>query len=288
MKEKQESRKNKTLSKGQKKRIVQWEIPHLICALEKKYQISTMHLITPSAFSVYKMGWLVFNGKTGFPIFIGENYFGILICFHVLSEFKARQIRMFIDCYFQKMFLKNQLMSNRENMSFSFEASSSDNPDAAFSERKNTPPPPYEEEKTVLGKKLLAGEQFVDSSSPSSSFFHRKKKKRGLLEVTPGFFPLLLKGKNGEDLLKTAHEFYLKTSSFAFLNTEDFIWKEGVLQEMKEVFVFVPSFHCLSSFQKRVLIQGLLEQKLNCYLVVGLKEKENLPNKWQALFSCVL
>ena len=131
-------KQRKTLTDSQKKRIIQWDIPHLVYLLEEQYQLSVMHLITPVFFPLsenddfhhvessssnkkifkdlsglesrdlgscfHRRGWLEFNGKTGFPVFLGTDSFGLLIFFDALSTDKAHRVRIFIDNYFQKLF----------------------------------------------------------------------------------------------------------------------------------------------------------------------------------------
>lgn len=256
----------KQLSDNQKRRIIQWEIPHLIAVLKAEYGISSMHLIFPDLFSqMRKTDWLVFDGKTGFPIFAGENPIGVLICFSALNYSQARRIRECINTYLEKVFLR--FMSDGSSLSVPLQSSALDKlslPDFVLSAGKDFYFLFDEERKTE--KTLPALKEKGDSS----------------------FFPLLLKQGRKEDLLKKAHELYLETSSFAFLNTEDLNWKEGVFQEMNGVFVCVPFFHQLSSVQKKILIRDLLKQQLPCHLVMGVREREDLPAEWKDLFRCVL
>ena len=212
----------KTLSDNQKKRIIQWEIPYLICSLKKEYQVCVMHLSAPVVFPAYKNRWFIFKEKTGFPVFLGENSLGVLVCFQPLDPVKAQKIRRFIDYYFQK---ENKIKQ----------------PQQVLNERR---------EKSL--------------------------------------FPLLIKRKKKQECLKTAHELYLKTTSFAFLNAEDLKWKQGVFHEMNGVFVCVPSFQQLSSFQKSILSQDLIKEKLPCWLVMGVQEQETLPLEWKSLFHSSL
>ena len=257
-------KKGLKLNDSQKKRIIQWEIPHLISVLKSEYAISAMHLISPGFFSpIHKQDWLAFDRKTGFPLFVGEHSLGVLICFNVLNYLQAKKIRNYINIYFEKLFLK-------------------------FVSDEYSVPSPL----SVLDKLSLP--DFALSSEKNYYFLFDKEKKveeilSSVKEKTGrSFFPLLLKQGKKEDLLKQAHELYLKTSSFAFLNTEDLNWKEGVFQEMSGVFVCVPFFHQLSDFQKKVLNQDLLQKKLSCHLVMGIQKEEELPEEWKNLFRCVL
>ena len=208
--------KNKTLSESQKKRLVQWEIPHLISLLRRQHPFSFMHLLSPPSPLLYETAYLCFNGKTAFPLLVGDRAFGVLLCFQVLSPPGARKIRAFIDHYLYK-------------------------------------------------------------------WFHL----RGLDSRTP-VFPLLLKRKEKEERLKTAHELYLKSASFAFLNTENMLWKEKMFQDLNGVFACVPSWEALSDFQKRILHEDLKRKKLSCHLVLGLKAEEDLPENWRAFFPGLL
>ena len=250
----------KTLSRNQKKRILQWEIPHLISLLKKEYGISTMYLISSALFTaVHKTNWLVFDGKTGFPVFVGEKPIGVFICFSTLNHCQAQQIRKYINMYFEKVFLRCMSDADSEPLK-SFELNKLSLPDFAFSSERDF-----------------------------YFFFDEKRKTKKVTSKENRFvFPLLLKQGKKEDLLKKAHELYLNTSSFAFLNTEDLNWKKGVFQEMSGVFVCVPFFHQLSSLQKKILSQDLLKNQLSCRLVMGVRKKEELPEEWKDLFSCVL
>ena len=84
----------------------------MISVLKTEYNVSALYLIPPLDFPLYKNNWFDFNGKTGFPVYVGDPSFGALICFQAFSDFKAQRIRMFIDGYFQKMCLKIAFMSN--------------------------------------------------------------------------------------------------------------------------------------------------------------------------------
>lgn len=86
---------------NKRKQIIQWEIPHLICILKKQYNINIMYLNTSHKFSKEEP-WFVFNNKIGFPIFIGEEFFGLLICLGSLNSFKAREIKIHMDRYLIK------------------------------------------------------------------------------------------------------------------------------------------------------------------------------------------
>ena len=283
--------KDLKLSDSQKKRIIQWEIPHLIAVFKSEYEISAMHLISPAFFSpVHKTDWLTFDGKTGFPVFAGKNSLGVLICFNALNYLQAQNIRNYINVHLEKVFLK--FISGRDSLSVSAQSSVLDElslPDFALSsdqdfhflfdkERR------IEEVSSTLNPKSV--------SSPNSEENNKQREISDRISIkdkaAPSFFPLLLKQGKKEDLLKQAHELYLRTSSFAFLNTEDLNWKKGVFQEMNGVFVCVPFFHQLSDFQKKILIQDLLKDKLSCRLVMGIQKEEELPANWKDLFRCVL
>jgi hypothetical protein len=255
----------KKLSHIQKKRIVQWEIPHLLEVLKKEYALSAMHLMSSASFSsIHKTDWLTFDGKTGFPIFVGQHSLGVLICFKALNDLKAREVRKHINAYLEEVFLG--FISDEKTSSVQADLSGFDNlslPDFALTE---------EPEFSFLLNNENRGEEVVGEEDKTDL----------------SLFPLLLKKGKKEDLLKQAHELYLKTSSFAFLNTEDLNWKKGVFHEMKGVFVCVPFFHQLSDFQKKILIQDLLRDSLSCRLVMGIQEGEELPTEWKNLFCSVL
>ena len=286
----------KKLSSIQKKRIIQWEIPHLISVLKNEYAISAMHLISPAFFSpVHKTKWLIFDGKTGFPVFAGKNSLGVLICFNVLNYLQAQKVRNYINIYLETVFLK--FISDKDSLSVSVRSSILDTlslPDFTFSSERDFPflfdkEKKIEETLPALNPKDLNIPKLEDLVSGNNKKQMKSSKQRDIKEKEDrSFFPLLLKQGKKEDLLKQAHELYLKTPSFAFLNTEDLNWKEGIFQEMNGVFVCVPFFHQLSDFQKKVLIQDLLQDKLSCRLVMGIQKEEELPTNWKDLFRCVL
>ena len=222
-------RQKQTLNESQKKRIIKWDIPHLLCLLENQYSFSVVHLMTPAFFS--KDGWLVFNGKTGFPLLMEKDFFGVLIILQALEGEQARSIRDFIDSYFRDLFLYRNQMNIH-----------------------------------------------------SKTRFSSKEDKK----LSTDRFPLLLQRKKRESLLREAHDIYLQTPAFAFLNTEDFKWEEGVFEEMEDIFLCVPSFSRLSLFQKKLLIQSLLKKELPGPLVVGIHKEDDLPLKWQKLFQAIL
>lgn len=97
-------------------------------------------------------------------------------------------------------------------------------------------------------------------------------------------YPLLLERGKKEEMLKLAYDMYLKSSCFAFVNTEDLKWEKGIFRQMKGVFICIPSFQQLTGFQKNILIQELLKKPLSYHLVLGIREREALPSKWRKLF----
>ena len=236
-----------------------------MAVLKKEYALSAMHLMSSAAFSpIYKTDWLIFDGKTGFPVFAGQHSLGVLICFKALNDLKAREVRNYINVYLEKVFL--QFISDEKVSSVQADSPVFNDlslPDFALSDEREF--------------------SFLLNNEKREKEVSREEDKTDL-----SLFPLLLKKGKKEDLLKQAHELYLKTSSFAFLNTEDLNWKKGVFHEMKGVFVCVPFFHQLSDFQKKILIQDLLKDKLSCRLVMGIQEDEELPTKWKDLFCSVL
>ena len=247
------------LSESRKKRILKWEIPYLLSLLKKEHGLSFMHLL-PSV-PLYFEGHLVFEGKTCFPIKGGA--LGHLLCFKALNRQKARQIRMLLDSHLRLSSASSKKLARP----------------LLFSDKK-------------LSQKNVLREAMPPLVCPDEKLLNvlNKPLKKGALKnrARPLDFPLLLKGKARPELLKTAHDIYLKTPSFAFLNAEDMIWKENVFQELKQVFVCVPSLYALLPFQKQILIKALSQKKLSCYLTVGLCDKESLSEKWRALFASAL
>lgn len=212
------------LSTIQRTRIISWEIPYLILILEKKYQITSMQVVDSPAFLDYENKWFLFDRNTGFPLFVGDIFLGVLICFQALESSKAQRVKNFIDDYLQKVIFKISL----EDKSFS------------------------------------------------------DKEKKQIPHKEP-VYPLLLEQETKEELLKSAYDMYLKSSCFAFLNTEDLKWEKEIFRQMKGVFVCIPSFRQLNCFQKNILIQELLRKPLSYHLVLGIQEKEVLPSKWRKL-----
>ena len=215
------------LSDIQKMRIINWEIPYLIFVLEKKYQITSIQIVDSPSFLDYENNWFLFDGNTGFPLFIGDIFLGVLICFQSLESSKAQGIKIFIDDYLQKVLFKISLEENQP---------SSDK-----------------------GKKTAGHDNRLT-------------------------YPLLLEQETKKELLKSAYDMYLKSSCFAFLNTEDLKWEKGIFQQMKGVFICIPSFQQLSVSQKEILIQDLSKKSLSCHLVLGIQEKKDLPSEWRKLF----
>ena len=211
----------------QRTRVINWEIPYLIFVLEKKYQITSIQIIDSPSFLDYENNWFSFDGNTGFPLFMGDVFLGVLICFQALESSKAQAVKRFIDNYLQKVLFKISLEENSPSL--------------------------------AKGKKLAAHS-------------HR---------IT---YPLLLEQATKKELLKLAYNMYLKSSCFAFLNTEDLKWEKGIFQQMKGVFVCIPSFQQLSFSHKEILIQDLSKKSLSCHLVLGIQEKEALPSEWRKLF----
>lgn len=215
------------LSEIQKTRVINWEIPYLILTLEKKHKIASLQIVDSLSFLDYENSWFSFDGNTGFPLFVGDIFLGVLICFQSLEPSKAQKIKNFIDNYLQKVLLKISLEENH-------------------------------------------------------SFFDKDKKTAA--KSHPLVYPLLLELETKKDLLKLAYNMYLKSSCFAFLNTEDLKWEKGIFHQMKGVFVCIPSFQQLSFSQKEILIQDLSKKSLCCHLVLGTQEKEALPAMWRKLF----
>ena len=211
----------------QKTRIINWEIPYLIFILEKKYKVASIQIVDSPSFSDYGNSWFSFDGNTGFPLFMGDIFLGVLICFQALESSKAQEVKRFIDNYLQKVLFKISWEENSSSL--------------------------------VKGKKTAARNRRI-------------------------VYPLLLERETKTELLKLAYNMYLKSSCFAFLNTEDLKWERGIFRQMKGVFVCVPSFQQLSFSQKEILIQDLSKKPLSCHLVLGIREKEALPSEWKKLF----
>ena len=262
--------KKKTLSKAQKKRIIQWEIPHLISLIAKEHKVVFAHLILPLFTSAYQKDWFAFGRKLAFPLFLEEQFLGILLCSRSLSVHSARKIRISIDHYLQKQIEKP----------FSLYRSSH----AEETNKLNRLL--FQLEKTG-GKQIKRQEDFLESTIVASRSY-REKGANQIHEKTDQYFPLLLRQNKKEEVLKIAHDLYLKTTDFAFLNTEDLKWKKKVFQEMQGVFVCVPSFRDLSPFQKKVLKEDLVSKKLSCKLVLGFSKKDLTPKQWLTLFPSVL
>ena len=93
-----ETRKT-VLSRGQKKRILQWKIPHLIATLKKEKGLSFTYLSEPLALSPNTTQSFVFNGHIGFPLFAGVESLGLLLCFNKLTVSQKKYIRQQIDLY---------------------------------------------------------------------------------------------------------------------------------------------------------------------------------------------
>ena len=90
---------------SQKKRIIQWEIPHLISVLKKEQGLSLMHMDLPLNWPPATTDSFVFNGHIGFPLFIGVESLGFLVCFNRLNMARKKQIRHWIDKGLQKALL---------------------------------------------------------------------------------------------------------------------------------------------------------------------------------------
>ena len=197
------------ISASQKRAIIEWEIPHLIKFFKARYQLSMVYIVASKLLK--KKEFLLdpfnFDGKTYFPLRVGGQFVGVLVCFKNVKQIYIEEINQHIQRYLNR----------------------------------NQP-----------------------------------------------LYPLLIKRTKKEELLKTAHELYLKSSCFAFLNTEDLKWTEGIFQEMKGVFVCVPSFYQLSYLQKKILIHDLTKDQLSCHLVIGVKDQEPLPLEWKSFFHNVI
>ena len=269
----QKKKETTELNPVQRKRIIHWEISHLIKTIKLEYGIPSLHLITSDFLPVIcKKECLFFNGKTGFPIFIGENPLGVLVCLNRLSSFKVQQIKKYIDVYLERIFLK--FIRNEGGIYLSDQPA--DTGTLSFSDFVLS-------DTSDFSFLLDNGKKFDNNEKKENGKYSRQADNHN---EEKSFFPLLLKQENKEEILKTAHELYLKTSSFAFLNTDDLKWKEGIFREMNGIFVCVPSFHQLSVLQKDILMQDISKKHLSCPLVVGVQKKENIPTKWRDLFHC--
>lgn len=301
-------KKKKVLSLNQKKRLLKWEIPHLVQALKEEHQVTTIHLMTDLIFTSHKTVGFVFDGKTFFPIFVKENFLGLLVCFHSLSAFKIQRIEHFINSYILQVFLKIVSLSDENSSSIL---------DKSLSSREKLPKmgnhPESDDLKKCKGEAKDPVLDFLDfdlsdeenfyfplnenqeeikksiSDVKESVFSFRKRKWKNLSsenteKKNKTFFPILVEKEKQNRLLKTAYSLYLKSSCFAFLTAEDFEWKDNIFQELNGIFVCIPSFHNLSFFQKDILTQALLQKKLSCPMVLGVEEKKSLPPDCQKLF----
>ena len=303
-------KKKKVLSLNQKKRLLKWEIPHLVQALKEEHQITTIHLMTDLIFTSNETAGFVFDGKTFFPVFVRGNFLGLLVCFHSLSAFRVQRIEHFINSYILKVFLKivslseegsssvlNKPLSSKEQFPETWDHPESKHLKKCIGEAKNQVLDfldfelseeenfyfPFDENQEEMKKSLL---------DVKESTFAFRKRKQSLKNLNPGniekknktFFPVLVEKEQENKLLKTAYSLYLKSSCFAFLTAEDFEWKDNIFQELNGIFVCIPSFHNLSFFQKDILTQALLQKKFSCPMVLGVEEKESLPPDCQKLF----
>ena len=218
----------KTLSKSQKKRLFQWEIPHLIYTLKKEQGLAFTHLQEPVALPPNTTENFVFNGHICFPLFAGRESLGLLLCFHSLSAKQKKQIRRQIDSFL-----------------------------------------------------LISIGETLKGFPTKALCLNQGNQKQRLIEFS---FPLLLKSEKQSSILKQAHKIYLKTPSFAFVHADDLKWQKGLFQNMNGVFVCVPFFHKLSDHQKHILEQELSQKNLPCRVVMGLRQKDTLPKKWESFF----
>ncbi len=99
-------KKGSVHNQSQKKRIIQWEIPHLISVLKKEQGLSLMHMDLPLNLPPATTDSFVFNGHIGFPLFMGVESLGFLVCFNRLNRARQKQIRHWIDKSLQKALLR--------------------------------------------------------------------------------------------------------------------------------------------------------------------------------------
>ena len=116
---KPESEKHVAINESDKRRIIQWEIPHFIQLLEREYKVSFAHIITPDYF--YKAAFLetkeqfTLERKIIFPFFIGKKFFGVLVCFDPLNYKQRGHISTCINQWLEKIYLKYAL-NKKHNM----------------------------------------------------------------------------------------------------------------------------------------------------------------------------
>ena len=103
------------ISFSQKKRIFQWEIPHLIFILKKEQGLAFTHLSEPVALPAGTTESFVFNGHTSFPLFAGQESLGLLLCFNNLTDRQKKHIRQQIDKHLQNAW---QAMGKESAFSF--------------------------------------------------------------------------------------------------------------------------------------------------------------------------
>ena len=89
-------------------------------------------------------------------------------------------------------------------------------------------------------------------------------------------FPILVRQKNEEDVLKLAHDLYLQSSDFAFLTGDELQWTDDVFKKMDGIFLCIPAFHKLSSVQKNILLNNLSHLQSSS-VVLGICADEDLP-----------
>ena len=96
-------KKGYAISCSQKKRILQWEIPHLIFTFKKEQGLAFTHLSEPVALPLGTTENFVFNGHTSFPLFAGQESLGLLLCFNNLTNKQKKYIRQKIDFHLQNV-----------------------------------------------------------------------------------------------------------------------------------------------------------------------------------------
>ena len=89
-------------------------------------------------------------------------------------------------------------------------------------------------------------------------------------------FPVLVKKDTEQEVLKTAHDLYLKSSAFMFLTGEELNWKPDVFKNTEGIFICIPSFHKLTYEQKEILINHL-SLSSDMLLVLGIADEGLLP-----------
>ena len=96
-------------------------------------------------------------------------------------------------------------------------------------------------------------------------------------------FPILIQKNKEEEILKTAHDLYLKSSELAFLNGNELQWTDNVFNKIEGLFICIPSFYNLAGFQKNILINSL-PILTSAVLALGQPVDQELPEEVRTVF----